>query len=161
MIEPELDFDPAEIEPSIDWRGIWLRKADGKIEKADAPARTSSMSWNSSRLVALNVMLEDMQRLPDGYYHLAMSSEYPYMALLTERFHNPGWISVEDQLPEPLGLPDRPHHPMPPEGGWVLGWDGMREKIVGYVYGRFVDTKGLPFQCTHWMPLPEPPKKPE
>lgn len=158
MSEPELDFEPAEIEPFIDWRGIWLRKADGKIEETDAPVRTSSMTWNS-RLVALEGMLKDMQRLPDGYYHLAMSSEYPYEALLTERFYDPGWISVEDQLPEPLGPPDGPNYPRPPKGGWVLGWDGLREKIVGYAHGRFVDVKGLPFRCTHWMPLPEPPKK--
>src|SRR5690606_27343142 len=149
--------DPAEIEPFIDWRGIWLRKADGKIEETDAPVRTSSMTWNSSRLVALNGMLKDMQRLPDGYYHLAMSSEYPYMALLTERFHNPGWISVADQLPE--------------DGQEVLVWMNgtirhctYEERSNSFLFGHPTGGGVVHDEVQdydHWMPLPEPPKKPE
>lgn len=77
---------------------------------------------------------------------------------------NMEWISVKDRLPEP------------PEKEWgtymnvLAAWGSNPENIAemkfvvetvrGKVYKRFKwNGKLSPWIVTHWMPLPEPPKK--
>jgi hypothetical protein len=58
---------------------------------------------------------------------------------------NPHWISIEDSLPK--------------EHQWFLGYSPMKSAMLVDVYN--FDSNGLiEAHCiTHWMPLPQAPKK--
>lgn len=56
----------------------------------------------------------------------------------------PQWISVDDRLPEQCKN--------------VLAFDGVIRDCY-YEDGEFIAYDGNLIQPTHWMPLPEPPKK--
>jgi len=62
----------------------------------------------------------------------------------------PQWISVKDGLPAPMKN--------------VLvscGEAGMAVAYLGYKTGQWLETiteQYIPFEVTHWMPLPDPPK---
>lgn len=69
---------------------------------------------------------------------------------------HPHWISVEDELP-------------PKEKNVLIWSSGSKEVMMGYYIGRnwqrktnvfysYVDD-GSWHNITHWMPLPQPPKK--
>lgn len=58
---------------------------------------------------------------------------------------NPAWISVEDKLPE--------------EENYYLVSDGI--SVLRYWVDRGWVPSGLSDDITHWMPLPNPPKKGE
>ena len=55
---------------------------------------------------------------------------------------HPQWISVEDELPK--------------ERDWYLIYDASMSHDVCMWYG---DCWGNCYNVTHWMPLPQPPKK--
>ena len=55
---------------------------------------------------------------------------------------HPRWISVEDELPK--------------EKGWYLIYDSSMSHDVCMWYG---DCWGNCYNITHWMPIPEAPKK--
>ena len=69
-----------------------------------------------------------------------------------EELHTPKfgkWISVEDELP--------------PKGINVIVCTTSRNIAIDYRYGNSEDVGRTEFRysVTHWMPLPEPPKKSE
>lgn len=49
-----------------------------------------------------------------------------------------------------------------PTGKMILAWDGEDVEVVEWhpslVSGGLWFSSGGPFEATHWMPLPEPPK---
>ncbi len=58
------------------------------------------------------------------------------------------WISVKDRLPE--------------YDAFVIGCDAAETMDIGqvnYISGEFFDLDGEPAPVTHWMPLPELPRK--
>ena len=76
--------------------------------------------------------------------------------MIAEGLYNAGyrkqeWISVEERLP-PKDYYD-----------YVLAWDGRHVEFLHYnhryqKWDDYVTMKTHPFEVTHWMPLPEPPK---
>ena len=61
------------------------------------------------------------------------------------------WISVKDRYPDEAGFYMGFYEAMP--GHWrvsTVHWNGENWNNMGYI--------PLSVYCTHWMPLPQPPK---
>jgi len=68
----------------------------------------------------------------------------------------PNWISVEDELPPP-------HYEGANSTDFVLVYDGFDLEFGYYDFGQKnwhgEDFKEMMFDVTHWMALPQPPRK--
>lgn len=73
-------------------------------------------------------------------------------------WNNPNWISVEDELPPP-------HYEGANSTDFVLVYDGFDLEFAYYDFEQKnwhgEDCKEMMFDVTHWMPLPQPPRKEE
>lgn len=97
-------------------------------------------------------LLDDLQLLideePDNYLNFRRTTMCTARDYLKEHFAEPGWISVEDRLPEG-------------DQGYFIVWSGScnyaGEAIWdGYTFSWIAnDNKAC---ATHWMPLPDPPE---
>lgn len=59
------------------------------------------------------------------------------------------WIDVNERMP--IAYTDLTER--------YLAWDGKRITIINHGYDfAWVDSSGLPFDFTHWMPIPKGPK---
>jgi len=71
---------------------------------------------------------------------------------------HPNWISVEDELPPP-------HYEGANSTDFVLVYDGFDLEFGYYDFEQKnwhgEDCKEMMFDVTHWMPLPQPPRKEE
>ena len=68
---------------------------------------------------------------------------------------HPNWISVEDELPKENGKTQ--------QSVSVWATDGLTSGEFRYNFDTktWTDMWGDPFDVTHWMPLPQPPRKEE
>ena len=66
--------------------------------------------------------------------------------------NNPHWISVEDELP-----PKQPNREQ--SKNVLVRTNSGRTKIEYYDYGNDVIKEWWEYNITHWMPLPQAPKK--
>ena len=68
---------------------------------------------------------------------------------------HPNWISVEDKLP--------PENGKTQQSISVWATDGLTSGEFRYNFDTktWTDMWGDPFDITHWMPLPQPPRKEE
>lgn len=64
----------------------------------------------------------------------------------------PHWISVKDELP-----PKQPNREQ--SKNVLVRTNSGRTKIEYYDYGNDVIKEWWEYNITHWMPLPQPPKK--
>lgn len=65
---------------------------------------------------------------------------------------HPHWLSVEDELP-----PKQPNREQ--SKNVLVRTNSGRIKIEYYDYGNDVIKEWWEYNITHWMPLPQPPKK--
>ena len=91
----------------------------------------------------------------DNYhsFRAVTDDEIDEMPTLTYEDLAPQWISVKDRLPEKSG------------DYLVTTYNGSRTCLPYSSKNRAFNSfdgntdHGLDIQCTHWMPLPEPPKE--
>ena len=68
------------------------------------------------------------------------------------------WISVKDKLPEKSGAVL-----VHSASGWMetVHYSATHKLFNAYDHNEKAEVEKYAIECTHWMPLPEPPKEAE
>lgn len=106
------------------------------------------------RLIDADALYEELRYMPyDNILEGTIGHDRPLRAIVNApTVEMPGWISVKDRLPEKDGV-------------YLAFYDGYTVSSVWYERGRehseWTDDyeEYCDLDVTHWMPLPEPPKK--